>query len=198
MDTNRLCIEFQILNASRPGEARGATWAEIDLDKAIWTIPAEKMKAGKEHRVPLSDRSIEILHDPPVNTSTRKPDGPVFRNLKTNRELTYNATADVLKRRGLPYVPHGFRASFRSWAMEQPGFAWAACERSPGPRHRRRGGRSVRTGRPTGATAGIDASVGRLLCTQVLTTKPRARRADHSPARRASQGHVNLARRVLP
>ena len=69
MATNRLCIEFQILNASRPGEARGATWAEIDLDKAIWTIPAEKMKAGKEHRVPLSDRSIAILRDA-RNTST--------------------------------------------------------------------------------------------------------------------------------
>ena len=129
MDTNRLCIEFQILNASRPGEARGATWAEIDLDKAIWTIPAEKMKAGKEHRVPLSDRSIAILRDAREYINAR-PDGLVFRNLKTNRELTYNATADVLKRRSLPYVPHGFRASFRSWAMEQPGFAWAACERA--------------------------------------------------------------------
>ena len=56
-----LALEFTILTAARTSEVLGATWAEVDLDKAVWTIPAERMKAGKEHRVPLSPRAVEIL-----------------------------------------------------------------------------------------------------------------------------------------
>jgi integrase len=130
MPTNALCLEFQILTAARPGEARNATWAEIDLSKRIWTIPAHKMKSGKEHRVPLSSRAVELLQTAREYVNAHYPDGLVFRNLNTNQPLSYNASAGPLKRRGLAYVPHGFRASFRSWAMEQPGFAWAACERA--------------------------------------------------------------------
>ena len=57
------CLEFTILPAARSSEARGAVWAEIDMDKAIWTVPGVRMKAGKEHRVPLSARAIEILRE---------------------------------------------------------------------------------------------------------------------------------------
>ena len=56
-----LALEFAILTAARTSEVLGATWGEVDLDKAVWTIPAKRMKAGKEHRVPLSPRAVEIL-----------------------------------------------------------------------------------------------------------------------------------------
>lgn len=130
-ETNRLCIEYQILNACRPGEARRAVWGEIDLDAAIpiWTIPAEKMKAGKDHRIPLAPRSIEILRYA-MRFSSGRPDDVVFPNQKTGKALTYNATAGVLKRRGIPATPHGFRSAFKTWAMECTATPWAVCERA--------------------------------------------------------------------
>ena len=88
------------------------------------------MKSGKEHRVPLSSRAVELLQTA-GSTSTLTTRTGWYSAISTPiRELSYNASAGPLKRRSLPYVPHGFRASFRSWAMEQPGFAWAACERA--------------------------------------------------------------------
>ena len=127
--TNKLAFEFQILNAVRPGEARGATWTEIDLDAETWTIPAHRMKAGREHRVPLAPRSLEILRAADMFRN-ESPDGLVFPNLLTGRALTYNAFSGILKRRGIAAVPHGFRASFRNWAMECTATPWAVCERS--------------------------------------------------------------------
>ncbi|WP_150112545.1 tyrosine-type recombinase/integrase, partial [Ferrovum myxofaciens] len=60
-DVTRAILEFLILTAARSGEARGMTWAEVDLNSAIWTIPAERMKAEQQHRVPISSRALEIL-----------------------------------------------------------------------------------------------------------------------------------------
>jgi integrase len=107
-------LEFAILTAARSGEARGATWAEIDLNSAVWTIPASRMKAGEEHRVPLPDAAIRLLRDLP------RIDGSdlVFTNTKGTMlsDMTLSA---VLKRMGRHFTVHGFRSSFRDWCGEK-------------------------------------------------------------------------------
>ena len=107
-------LEFAILTAARSGEVRGALWAEIDLDAAIWVIPGERMKMGREHRVPLSTVALKLLK------SLSRDDGNelVFPAIRGGRlsDMTLSA---VLKRMGVPAVPHGFRSTFRDWAAEQ-------------------------------------------------------------------------------
>ena len=117
-----LALEFTILTAARSGEAIGATWEEVDLAKAIWTIPAERIKAGKEHRVPLADRSIEILKITKALGSDHlfggSKDGP----------LSNMAMAMMLRRMDVNATVHGFRSGFRDWAAESTGFAHEVCE----------------------------------------------------------------------
>ena len=126
-ETNKLAFEFQILNAVRPGESRGATWAEIDLDAAVWSIPAERMKSGKPHKVPLSDAAVTVLrHAMRFGNGM----GLVFPNQRTGKALTYNAFSGILERNDIDAVPHGFRSSFRNWAMECTATPWAVCERA--------------------------------------------------------------------
>lgn len=117
-----LALEFVILTATRTSEALGATWAEVDLDKAIWTIPAVRMKAGKEHRVPLSPRAVEILE-------AVKPLGQdcLFPANKGGR-LSGMAMAMLLRRMKVDSTVHGFRSGFRDWAAEQTGYAHEVCE----------------------------------------------------------------------
>ena len=111
----KLALEFLILTAARSGEVRGATWSEIDFDKALWTIPAERMKAGKAHRVPLSSRCLEILQEakslPPDTT------GLVFPSPRRG-VIPDNALSNLCKNLALGGTPHGFRSSFRIWAAE--------------------------------------------------------------------------------
>lgn len=112
-----LGLEFLILTAARTGEIIGAKWGEVNLEKEIWTIPADRMKAGKEHRIPLSSRAIEILRS---MTSNRNPDEYVFAGWKRNTGLSNNAFLALLKKmKRSDITPHGFRSTFRDWAAEE-------------------------------------------------------------------------------
>jgi integrase len=112
-----LGLEFLILTAARTGEIIGAKWSEIDLEKAVWTIPSERMKAGVEHRVPLSSRAVEILES---ITSNRNPEEYIFSGWKRNTGLSNNAFLALLKKMERSDITtHGFRSCFRDWAAEE-------------------------------------------------------------------------------
>lgn len=106
---SRVALEFTILTAARTGEVTGAAWAEFDLDAKLWTIPAERMKAGRDHTIPLVDRAVALLADLP-------PDKPPFA-LSENTML-YLLQRTPPKGMGLPYTVHGFRSAFSDWAHE--------------------------------------------------------------------------------
>lgn len=106
-------LEFAILCASRSGEVRGARWDEFDLDASVWTIPAERMKAGKEHRVPLSSFALAILKKLP-----KKADVDLVFSTESGKALSDMALTSVLRRMEVDAVPHGFRSTFRDWAGE--------------------------------------------------------------------------------
>ena len=108
-------FEFLVLTAARSGEVRGANWSEIRWDARTWEIPAYRMKAGWPHRVPMSDRAMEILKEV---WGTSGPTGLLFpagNAWKMMSDMTYTVT---LRRLGIPAVPHGFRSSFTDWAEE--------------------------------------------------------------------------------
>ena len=107
-------LEFAILTAARSGEVRGATWDEIDLEGKLWTIPAERMKAGREHRVPLSEQAIELLKSLPIFEGV-----PYVFAAPRGGQLSDMAMTVILRRMGVPFVPHGFRSTFRDWCSER-------------------------------------------------------------------------------
>lgn len=107
-------LEFAILTAARTGEVIGATWAEMDLQARVWTIPADRMKAGKAHRVPLSDRSMVILQQ----LHEARIDESVFPGQRSGG-MSNMAMLSLLHRMGRrDLTVHGFRSSFRDWAAE--------------------------------------------------------------------------------
>jgi integrase len=106
-------LEFAILCASRSGEVRMATWDEFDLTAKTWTIPGSRMKAGKEHMVPLSGRAIELLQEMPRIEGCQW----VFPGAK-NKPLSDMSLTAVLRRMGVTATQHGFRSSFRDWCAE--------------------------------------------------------------------------------
>lgn len=110
-------LEFALLTAARSGEVRGATWAEIDLDAGLWMIPAERMKARKEHRVPLSEPAIRILRTLPHLEGSEF----VFPAPRAGA-LSDMALSAVMRRMGLEYVPHGLRSTFRDWTAERTSY----------------------------------------------------------------------------
>ena len=112
----KLAMEFLILTAARSGEVRGAVWSEIDLQAAIWTVPASRMKAKREHRVPLSPRAVEILKA--VREMSDESD-LVFPGAKRGRPLSDMTLSKLTKELGFDVDVHGFRTSFRMWAQEQ-------------------------------------------------------------------------------
>jgi integrase len=117
--TAALALEFCILTAARSGEVLGARWSEIDLEKKVWTVPAIRMKAGREHRVPLCNRAISILK------KLRDPDGGefVFPGQKPKKPLSNMAMEMVLRRMKIENATvHGFRSSFRDWAANITSF----------------------------------------------------------------------------
>ena len=117
-----LALEFAVLTATRTSEVLGATWGEVDLEKAIWTIPPARMKASKEHRVPLSPRAVEILEFlKPLNKTW------VFPAAKGGK-LSGMAMTMVLRRMKVDATVHGFRSAFRDWAAECTGYAHEVCE----------------------------------------------------------------------
>lgn len=124
----RLALRFVILTAARSGEVRGATWEEMDLANALWTIPASRMKAQNEHVVPLSAAALVVL---------RKAEGmrkgiagePVFPGLKKNKLMSDMTMLKALRKAiGGRWTVHGLRSSFRVWAAEATAFPSEAAE----------------------------------------------------------------------
>lgn len=117
-----LALEFTILTAARTGEVIGAKWDEVDLDKAIWTIPASRMKAGKEHRVPLSARAVTILK------STQRLGKEWLFPAITGGKMSGMAMSMLLRRMKVDETVHGFRSGFRDWSAECTSYAHEVAE----------------------------------------------------------------------
>lgn len=112
-----LALRFAILTAARTNEALGATWGEIDLAHAVWTIPGSRMKAGREHRVPLSEPALAVLRQlAPLSTDSA---APIFPGRKDGKPLSNMALLMLLRRMGHgDLTAHGFRSTFRDWCGE--------------------------------------------------------------------------------
>lgn len=117
-------LEFAILTAARSGEVLGARWDEVNLDAGQWIVPATRMKAGREHRVPLSARAVEILRQ----MEQARFSEFVFPGLKRNRPLSVMALDRVLRRMKVDVTVHGFRSAFRDWAGERTYFPREVAE----------------------------------------------------------------------
>jgi integrase len=112
-------LEFTILTAARSGEVLGARWSEIDLDAKVWTVSAGRMKAAREHRVPLSERAVEILSA----IAAVKIGDYAFPGAKRGSPLSVMALTMVMRRSGVGhFTVHGFRSAFRDWAGERTNF----------------------------------------------------------------------------
>ena len=120
-----LGFEFLALTACRSGEVRGARWEEIDIACAAWTVPAERMKGGRTHRVPLSEQAIAVLEEA---RGLDNGSGLVFPAPRSGLDLSDMAFAQLLRRLELDFVPHGLRSSFRDWAAEQTNAPHAVME----------------------------------------------------------------------
>lgn len=123
--TAALALELAILTACRSGEVLNARWSEFDLDKALWTIPANRMKAGLEHRVPLPKRAVAILK----SLKAARQGEFVFPGKRAGKPLSSMAMAMQLRRmKRADLTVHGFRSTFRDWASEQTSFPHETCE----------------------------------------------------------------------
>ena len=123
--TTKLAFEFIVLTACRSGEARLATWSEFDLDAKEWLVPASRMKAKRDHRVPLSGRVLEVLAE-----AKSLSDGGdlVFAGTKQGRPLSDMTLSKLVKELGFEADVHGFRTSFKTWAQERTNFAREVSE----------------------------------------------------------------------
>ena len=120
-----LALEFCILTAARSGEVLGARWSEIDLVTKVWTVPAERMKATREHRIPLSEPALAIL----ARLSEARTGELVFEGQRAGRPLSHNVMLNVMSRLGVDAVTvHGFRSAFRDWAGNETHFAREIAE----------------------------------------------------------------------
>lgn len=118
-------LEFAILTAARSGEVIGAKWSEIDMAKKVWTVAASRMKARREHRVPLSDDAIKTLNQMAQQVQSEY----VFPGLQQGKPLSNMSLLQVLKRLGrADLTTHGFRSTFRDWAAETTGYPQEVCE----------------------------------------------------------------------
>lgn len=120
------CLEFTILTACRSGEARGATWDEFDLrgKVKVWNIPAQRMKSGRPHRVPLSDAALKLLKALP----RFEGESLVFPSTKQGRPLSDMSLTMLLRRHAPGVTAHGFRSTFRDWAAETTNYPREVCE----------------------------------------------------------------------
>ncbi|PKO79361.1 MAG: integrase [Betaproteobacteria bacterium HGW-Betaproteobacteria-13] len=110
-------LEFAILTAARSGEVRGMTWGEVDLTAGVWIVPADRMKAGNEHRVPLTQQAIKVLEA--IRIENPKATDLVFPGIRSGKPLSDMTLGAVLKRMNRPdLTAHGFRSTFRDWAAE--------------------------------------------------------------------------------
>ena len=122
------CLKFLVLTAARSGEARGATWDEIDLQGQVWRIPSDRIKACMEHRVPLSEQALDLLGEA---SALRDETGLVFPSpLKPGAPMSDMTMTKVLRSTGLAEraTVHGFRSSFKNWTLEQTDTPWAVSE----------------------------------------------------------------------
>lgn len=117
------CLEFTILCACRSGESRGALWSEIDMDAGVWSIPGKRMKSGRPHRVPLSDRALGLLGALPrfVNDDGDDVD-LVFPGRDGDKPLSDMSLTQIMRRMELSAVPHGFRSTFTDWVAERTAY----------------------------------------------------------------------------
>ena len=120
-----LSFEFLVLTAARSGEVRSARWTEIDRAGAVWTVPGERMKADREHRVPLSTRALEVLDEAAERLAGG---GDLVFPSPTGRVANHSLMAILLRELAIGAVPHGFRSSFRDWAAECTDAPREVCE----------------------------------------------------------------------
>ena len=113
--SSKLALEFLVLTAARSADVRKATWEEIDVEGATWTVPAGRMKANREHRVPLPGRALEVLDEA---AELSDGSGLVFPGTRPGRPLSENTHAKLLRELGFDAVTDGFRSSFRDYAAE--------------------------------------------------------------------------------
>jgi integrase len=120
-----LALQFLILTATRTSEVLNATWAEVDLDAGVWTIPEGRMKAGREHRVPLSKSALALLRE----LHKHRASDLIFPSAKPSRPLSNMAMLKLLERMGrADLTVHGFRSTFRDWAAERTNFPREVAE----------------------------------------------------------------------
>ncbi|WP_379554502.1 tyrosine-type recombinase/integrase [Qipengyuania sp. DGS5-3] len=122
----RLALEFLILTASRSGEVRGAKWAEINLDAKLWTVPAERMKVGKEHVIPLTEAAIDALER--AKPYYAECSDLVFPGRNVLRPMSDMTLLKILRYAKLPFTVHGFRSAFRDWAAEKTSYPGEVAE----------------------------------------------------------------------
>lgn len=114
-----LALRFAILTAARTGEVLGARWDEVDLEAGVWTIPATRMKAGREHRVPLAGAALDVLR----GLAEARAGDVVFFGQKAGQPLSNMSMLMLLRRMGRADITtHGFRSAFKDWASEQTDF----------------------------------------------------------------------------
>ncbi|MCL6741765.1 tyrosine-type recombinase/integrase [Sphingomonas sp. RB56-2] len=122
----RMALEAAILTAARSGEIRGATWSEVDLEKALWTVPAKRMKAGREHVVPLSPAAKRVFQRAAALRTEGSPF--VFPGSRRNKGMSDNTLVKVLRDMDETVTAHGFRSSFRDWVSEETTFQGELAE----------------------------------------------------------------------
>jgi len=122
----RLALEAVILTAARSGEVRLATWGELDLEGALWAIPAERMKAGREHVVPLSKSAVALFEK--MQQHRRGGSDLVFPGQKRGKPLSDMTLTKVLRDMGLTITAHGFRSTFRDWVSEETSYPGELAE----------------------------------------------------------------------
>ena len=127
-NVTRLALKIVILTATRSGEVRGASWQEIDFDKCLWTIRAERMKGAREHVVPLSAPAVAVLKR--AQQLRTGETGLVFPGLKRGLPLSDMALTKLLRDWNMPYTVHGFRSTFRDWVSEETEYADEVAERA--------------------------------------------------------------------
>lgn len=118
-------LEFVVLTAARSGEVRGATWGEIDLDAAVWVVPGDRMKAGREHRVPLCTQAVELLKKMPRFVGNEH----IFPSPR-GKALSDMALLTIMRRMKVDAVPHGFRSTFRDWVGERTDYPRELAEQA--------------------------------------------------------------------
>jgi integrase len=122
-------LEFLILTAARSGEVTGAVWPEINLESAMWTIPADRMKSGREHQVPLSERALVVLRQ----MAKLRVSEFVFPGYREERPLSDHVLRDLTRKVGTPDLTvHGFRSTFRDWCGDHTGYSREVAEAALG------------------------------------------------------------------